>query len=130
MTTGTVFNRYKEQIRMAMKFSKIEVGEDENGPVYETVTKDKAIEEVMHIIDEMYYQLEQSVTGGRALENLIHQYVPDLDENKFLNDYMVEVEKERLKYNDYKYESDEFTAEYEKEIQRQRFTIIEGGKKD
>ena len=25
---------------------------------------------------------------------------------------------------------DEFTAEYEKEIQRQRFTIIKGGKKD
>ena len=133
MTSGTVFNRYKERIRMAMKFSKVEVGENVNGPIYEIVTKDEAIKEVLSIVDEMYYQLDQSLSSGRAMENLIHNYLPELDESKFFADYIIELEKERLKDSGYKYEDDEILEDLklkEKDVRKRMFSVIDGGKKE
>lgn len=133
MTSGTVFNRYKERIRMAMKFSKVEVGENMNGPIYEIVTKDEAIKEVLSIVDEMYYQLEQSLSSGRATETLLHKYLPELDELKYYSDFVIELEKERTKDTDYVYEDDDVLEELkmrEKEERKKRFSVIDGGKKE
>lgn len=127
--SGDVFNRYKEQVKMAMKFSKIEIDEDANGPVYETVTKDEAVSEVLKILDEMYYQLDQALSSGRAVEKLIHKYNPNLDEQQFLRDYMEAVAEERLKDNGYIYEDDK-TSEEMRDERRKLFTVIEGGKRD
>ena len=130
MTSGTVFNRYKERIRMAMKFSKVEVGENMNGPIYEIVTKDEAIKEVLSIVDEMYYQLEQALSSGRATETLLHKYLPEL---KYYSDFIIELEKERSKDNDYVYENDDVLEELkmrEKEERKKRFSVIDGGKKE
>lgn len=124
MTSGMTFNDYKEQIMRAALKSQIMEGYDEQGnPSYKTVSREVSAERIKALYDETIYQFEQLRTSGIALEKLFHKYVPDMDPKKFLQEYMVLVEEERLN-SDYEFEFTEDEREYKKSL----FTIIDGGK--
>lgn len=126
MTSGILFNDYKEQIIRAAQKSQIMEGCDENGhPLYKTVTKEEAVDRIKELYDETIYQFEQVRTSGIAIEKLLHRYIPDLDEKKFFQDYMDLVEEERSN-SDYRFE----ITEDDRDILKSIFTIIDGGKQD
>lgn len=125
MTSGMLFNDYKEQIIRAVQKSQIMDGYDENGPTYKTVTKEEAVERVKELYDETIYQFEQVRTSGVVIEKLLHKYIPDLDEKKFLQEYILLVEEERLNC-DYRFE----TTDDDKCFLKGMFTVIDGGIKD
>lgn len=132
------FYQFKERIKMAMEQSKVAVGENSDGLVYETVSKEEAVEEAMRIIDGIYYELSKSYATGRALETLIHRYIPDLDEGKFFDDYTEltnDEERARFANEVYWQEMEAAGAEAEqmlneREEKKKKFTVIDGGKKD
>ncbi len=124
MTSGILFNNFKEQIIKAALKSQIMDGYDEKGnPLYKTVTREESVERIKELYDETIYQFEQVRTSGIAIEKLLHRYVPDLDEKKFFQEYMLLVEDERQN-SDYRYE----TSEDDKDYLKSMFTIIDGGK--
>ena len=130
MTTDDMFNRYKNEIKMALTKSKIYTGyEDENGhPVYETVTKDEIIEHILEIYDATIWEFIQVNTSGVVIEKLLHEYVPDLDEREFFQKYIQMVEKERIK-STYEFEKSDIECEMERDIIRNSLYVIDGGKK-
>jgi hypothetical protein len=138
MSDAYRFYLLKERIRMAMVFSKVAIGEDANGLVYEIVSKEEAVEEAMRIVNGIYYELSKSYTTGRVLETLIHRYNPELNEKKFFEDYLELVnEEENARFADEVYwqEIEIAGAEAEqilneREEKKKRFTVIDGGKKD
>lgn len=123
-TTKIMLNDCKEQILNALKYSKIAVGENENGYIYEVVTKEAVIERVMEIYDYIAIQLEELRISGVVLNNLLYEYCPDLDKKEFFNDYIREVELEKTK-DPYMTEKDKQT---QKEIRKESFQVINGKK--
>ena len=130
MTTGDKFTRYKNEIKMALTKSKINAGyDDEYGhPVYETVTKDEVIERILEIYDDTIWNFIQVNTSGVVIEKLLHEYVPDLDEREFFQKYIQMVEEERIK-STYEFEKSDIDREMERDIIRNGFYVIDGGKK-
>ncbi len=116
MTSGDLFNNFKEEIKMALTESKISAGyEDKEGnTVYETATKDEIIQRILNIYDETVYQFIQVNTGAVVDERLRHKYVPDIDEKQFFADYCRLVEEERAK-NTYIYEENRIGDEFKKQ---------------
>ncbi len=125
MTTGTKLNDMKEQIKMGLKASKVWVGENENGNVYEVATKQEVTERILAIFDEAAYMVQDGTASGRAFERLIHELCPKVSDEEIFMRYMRLKDEEIGKYNDYIYEEDEFT----KEEKRSGFRVIDGEKK-
>lgn len=127
MNYGSAFNDFKEQIKMAITKSKIVDYTDENGKnVYRIVTKDEAVERVIEIYDETIYHLEQFAACSRAIEKILKERCPDLEESEYLREYIRIMEQE-LQSSEYRYDSD---VDEERVTLRNSFKVIDGGKKD
>ena len=126
MTAGTHLNDIKEKIKMGLKHSKICVGEDENGYVYETATKQEVTEEILRLFDEVAYMALSSMDSGRALDRCIRELNPGLKEEDIFKAYMKFIAEENGKFNDYRFENNMDIGE-KKKIP---FTVINGGKKE
>ena len=119
MFTGEYLTKIKEQIRRAMTKSQISDTEDEEGnPIYQTVTKEDAVEKVMELFDTVAYHLFMDNASGCALEEM---YGPV--EGERFQEYIAKMNGYLLKeYEHYTFENDEDI--------RDTFVVIDGGKNE
>ena len=71
LSSGQVANMEKEEIREALN-GRIRVGENESGFIYEPCEdKEQLNMVVLRAYDALYYQLQQALASGRALEKIL-----------------------------------------------------------
>ncbi len=126
MTTEKFLLTVKDQIKRGILKSEIAAGYDENGIIYQKVTKEEMVERILSLYDHVVYEFEQINASANALEALIHKYNPDLNKEEFMRDYIQIVEKYRLQSN-CRLEEESDNIEGNKN-QKNRFKVIQGGK--
>jgi hypothetical protein len=101
LTSGQIANMEKEMIKHALQ-GELQVGEEENGIIYELCEKSECDKYIIDAYDALYCQLEQALASGRALEKIAkdHGYNSDLAE------YM-DALKDTAMATDYEYEEGE-----------------------
>ena len=106
LTFGQVCNFDKERIKHALR-GELMCGEDENGFVYAPASREECERYILRAYDECVYQALQSMDSGRALDRLMKNHGLVMGETYKLPEYMVLVEEEHQRFNDYVYEPDE-----------------------
>lgn len=101
LTSGQIANMEKEMIKHALQ-GEVRVGENENGFIYKPSEKDVCDKEIIDAYDALYYQLEQALASGRALEKI----AKDRGYNSDLAEYM-DALKDTAIATDYEYEEGE-----------------------
>lgn len=89
----------KERIKHALK-GELLCGEDENGFIYASASKEECDKYILQAYDNVVYHAKQAMDSGRALDRLIADENIEIDFHKYIK-YMCE---EQEKFNDYDYE--------------------------
>ena len=106
LTFGQVCNCNKERIKHALR-GELMCGEGENGFIYAPASREECERYILRAYDECVYQALQSMDSGRAVDQLMKNHGLVLGETYQLPEYMVLVEEEHRRFNDYVYEPDE-----------------------
>ncbi len=105
LTLGQCCNYDKERIKHALK-GELMIGEDENGFVYETASREECENYILKAYDNCVYQAVQLADGGRAMERLAENHGIDWKSRDILHEYMALMSEEERKNNDYVYEKE------------------------
>ena len=104
LTFGQMCSMDKERIIHAFK-GELMCGEDENGFIYEPASKEECLEYILEAYDNAVFQGKAAMDSGRALEKLFKE-VTGHETTEHFKRYIALTEEERLRYQDYHYESD------------------------
>lgn len=126
MTFGIQCNLYKKEIKEALNGMLVKDWED-GEPVTVNGSKEECQKVILRIFDEVVNQGLEGMKSGRVLERI---YREDMGKEPSFEKYMRVSMEESLKYNDYKYEPDEYwdlddALDYEEEADDGRDTTQE-----
>lgn len=104
LTSGQAFMLDKERIKHALA-GKLICGETEKGFEYAPAPEEECKSYILAAFDNAVFQCQEAHASGRAMERLIKMKTK-LSDAEILQGFYPLVEEEKLKYNDYTYESD------------------------